>query len=97
MVDPPTSIVLLGSNRNRVGSIGRYRGRHNCLRRVGTQIGALVGIVTPFTTSIALPFSRRWVLRSLGPLNILISSSRSLEIVGVPNHLALQGREFLSS
>jgi hypothetical protein len=33
----------------------------------------------------------------LGPLNILTSSSRSLEIVGVLNHLALQSRESLSS
>jgi hypothetical protein len=60
-------------------------------------IGALVGIVTSFSTSIALPFSRRWVLSNLGPLNILISSSRSLEIVGALNHLALYGRESMSS
>jgi hypothetical protein len=34
---------------------------------------------------------------SLGPLNTLIPSSRSLEIVGELNHLTLWGREFLSS
>jgi hypothetical protein len=52
-------------------------------------IEALVGIVTSLSTSIALPFSRCWVLSRLGPLNILIFSSRSLEIVGALNHLAL--------
>jgi hypothetical protein len=61
------------------------------------RIGTLVGIVTSFTTNISLLFSRCWVLSSLDPLNILISSSRSLEIVGALNHLALQGREALSS
>jgi hypothetical protein len=53
MVDSLTSIVLLGSNKNRIGSIGRGR----CLRRVSMWIGALVGIVTSFSTSIALLFS----------------------------------------
>jgi hypothetical protein len=87
MVDSPTCIVLLSSDRNIVGSMGRCRCRRSCLRRVGAWIGALVGIVTSFSTSIALPFSRRCVLGSLGPLNILISSSKSLEIVGTLNHL----------
>jgi hypothetical protein len=36
IVDSPKSIILLGGNRNRVGSTGRHRGRHNCLRRAGT-------------------------------------------------------------
>jgi hypothetical protein len=57
MVDPPMSIILLGNNRNRVGSTGRLRSRDSCLRRAGTRIGALVGIVTSLSTSIALPFS----------------------------------------
>jgi hypothetical protein len=56
MVDSPTSIVTLGSNRNIVGSTGRCRNRHNCLRRAGTWIGALVGTVTTLPTSLALPF-----------------------------------------
>jgi hypothetical protein len=38
-----------------------------------------------------------WVLSSLGPLNILTSFSRSLEIVGALNDLMLQSRESLSS
>jgi hypothetical protein len=97
MVDCPMCIVLLGNNRNRVGSTCRSRCRHSYLRRVGTRIGALVGIVTSFTTSIALPFSRCWVLSILGPLNILISSNMNLEIVGVLNHLALHSIESLSS
>jgi hypothetical protein len=77
--------------------MGRCRCRCCCLRRAGARIGAPVGIVTFFSTSIALPFSRRWVLSSLGPLNILTFSSKSLKIVGALNHLALRGREPLSS
>jgi hypothetical protein len=36
MVDSPMSIILLGSNRNMVGSTAMYRGRHSYLRRAGT-------------------------------------------------------------
>jgi hypothetical protein len=57
MVDSPRSIVLLGSNRNIVGSTGRCKGRHRYLRRPGAQIGALVGIVTSLSISIALLFT----------------------------------------
>jgi hypothetical protein len=46
MIDLHANIVLLGSNRNIISSMGRCRGRHSCLRRASTQIGALVGIVT---------------------------------------------------
>jgi hypothetical protein len=35
MVDSPMSIVLLGSNKNKVGSMGGCRARHSCLRRAG--------------------------------------------------------------
>jgi hypothetical protein len=63
MVDSPTCIVLLGSNRNRVGKM------------------------TLLATGIALLFRLHWVLSSMSPLNILIHSSRSLEIVGVLNDL----------
>jgi hypothetical protein len=57
MVDPPMSIILLSSNRNSVDSMGRRKGRHSCLRRAGVQIGALVGIMTSLSTSIALSFT----------------------------------------
>jgi hypothetical protein len=97
MVDSPVSIVLLGSNRNRVDSMSWSRCRCSCLRRAAARIGALVGIVTTFSTSITLPFSRRWVLSRLGPLNILIPSCRGLEIVEALNHLMLWGRKSLSS
>jgi hypothetical protein len=50
-----------------------------------------------FSRSITLPFSLYWVLSYLGLLDILTSSSRGLEIVRVPNHLTLQGKESLSS
>jgi hypothetical protein len=75
MVDSPTSIVLIGSNRNRFGSMSRCRGRYNCLRRASVQIGALVGKVTSLPTSIALLFTLQWVSSSLSPLNTLIPSS----------------------
>jgi hypothetical protein len=97
MVDSSTSIVLLGSNRNRVGSTGRCR--CSCSSLIGTwaRIQASIGKMTILSTSIALSFSLHWVLRSQGPLNILTSTSRSLEIVWALNHLTLQGRESLSS
>jgi hypothetical protein len=95
MVDSPACIVLHGSNRNRVGSIGR--GRCRLLRRAGARIGALVGKMTLLTMSIALLFTLEWVLSCLGPVNILISSNKSLEIVGALNHMTLWGRESLSS
>jgi hypothetical protein len=95
MIDSPTSIVLLSGNMNRIISTGR--GRCRLLKRASAWFGALVGKMTFLTTTIALPFSQRWVLSSLGPMSILISSSRGLEIVGAFNHLMLWGRKSLSS
>jgi hypothetical protein len=50
MVDSRTNIVLLGGNRNRVGSTGG--GRCSCSRLISTsaRIGASVGIMSLFTT-----------------------------------------------
>jgi hypothetical protein len=45
-------------------------------------IGASVGIMSRFTIVEAPTISLWQVLSSLGPLNILTFSSRSLEIVG---------------
>jgi hypothetical protein len=84
MVDSPMYIVLFGSNRNKVGSTGRCRCRCSCLG-MSAWVGSLVGKMPLLTTGIALSFKLHWVLSSLGPLNILISSSRSLEIVGELN------------
>jgi hypothetical protein len=97
MVDSPMSIVLLGSNRNRVGSMGR--GRCSCRSLIGmwARIGASIGKMTFLSTCIALPFSLHWVLSSRGPRNILTFNSRSLEIVGALNYLMLRSRESLSS
>jgi hypothetical protein len=50
-----------------------------------------------FITIIAPMISLLRVLGSMGSLNTMIPSSRSLEIVGALNHLMLQGRESLSS
>jgi hypothetical protein len=97
MIDSPTCIVLLGSNRNRVGSTGRGRCSYSRLIDTSARIGALIGVMSLFTTVIAPTVSLLRVLGSLGSLNTLISSSRSLMVVGPLNHLMLRGRESLSS
>jgi hypothetical protein len=97
MVDSSSSIVLLGSNRNIGGYMGRGRCRCRWLKRASAWIRASVSKMTFLSIGIALPFSMHWVLGSLGPLNTLISSGRSLEIIGALNHLALWGRKSLSS
>jgi hypothetical protein len=97
MIDSPMGVVLLGSNRNRVGSTGR--GRYSCSGLIDTSawIGASIGVMSLFTTVIAPMISLLWVLGSLGSLSTLIPSSRSLKVVGALNHLTLWGRESLSS
>jgi hypothetical protein len=96
MIDSPTGIVLLGSNRNRVGSMDR--GRCSCSGLISTNawIGASIGIISLFNTVVAPTISLLWVMGSLGPLNTLIPSGKNLEIVGALNHLTLRGRESLS-
>jgi hypothetical protein len=96
MIDSSTSVVLLGSNRNRVGSTGRGRCSYSGLIGMSAQIEALVVIISLFTTVVAPMISLLRVFGSLGSLNTLIPSSRSLEIVGALNHLTLRGRESLS-
>jgi hypothetical protein len=97
MIDSPTGVVLLGSNRNRVGSTGRGRCSYSRLIDTSAQIGASIGVMSLFTTVIAPTVSLMRVFGSLGSLNTLISSSKSLEVVGALNHLTLRGRESLSS
>jgi hypothetical protein len=97
MIDSPTGIVLLGSNRNRVGSTGRGKCSYSRLINKSAWIGALIGVMSLFTIVIAPTVSLLRVLDSLGSLNTLIPSSRSLEVVGALNHLTLCGRESLSS
>jgi hypothetical protein len=96
MVDSPTSIVLLGSNRNIVGSTGRGRCSGSNLISMGARIGASAGIMSIVSTVVAPMISLQRVLDSWGPLNTLIPSSRSLEIVGALNQLTLCGRKSLS-
>jgi hypothetical protein len=97
MIDSPTGVVLLGSNRNIVGSTGRGRCSYSRLIDTSARIGPLIGIMSLFTTVISPTISLLRVLHSLGSLNTLIPSSRGLEVVGVMNHLTLRGRESLSS
>jgi hypothetical protein len=97
MIDSPTGVVLLGSNRNRVGSMGRDRCSCSGLISMSAWIGASVGVMSLFTTVVSPTISMLRVLSSLGPLNTMISSSGSVEIVGALNHLMLWGRESLSS
>jgi hypothetical protein len=97
MIDSPTGVVLLGSNRNRVGSMGRGRCSYSRLIDTSAWIGASIGVMSLFTTAIAPTVSLLRVLGSLGSLNTLIPSNRSLEVVRALNHLTLWGRESLSS
>jgi hypothetical protein len=97
MIDSPTGVVMLGSNRNRVGSMGRGRCSYSRLTDTSARIGASIDIMSLFTTAIAPTVSLLRVLGSLGPLNTLILSSRGLEAVAVLNHLTLRGRKSLSS
>jgi hypothetical protein len=97
MIDSPTGVVLLGSNRNGVGSMGRGRCSYSKLIDTSAWIGASIGVMSLFTIIIAPTISLLRVLGSLGSLNTLIPSSRSLEVVGALNHLTLRGRESLSS
>jgi hypothetical protein len=97
MVDSPTSIVLLGSNRNRVGSTSGGRCSSSSLIGTGVWIGASVGVMTLVSIVVASTISLQRVLGSLGPLNTLILSSRSLELVGALNQLILWGGKSLSS
>jgi hypothetical protein len=97
MIDSPMGVVLLGSNRNRVGSSGRGRCSYSSLIDTSVRIGASIGIMSMFTTAIAPTVSLLRVLGSLGSQNTLIPSNRSLEVVGVLNYLTLWGRESLSS
>jgi hypothetical protein len=97
MIYSPTGVVLLGSNKNRVGSAGR--GRCSCSRLISmsVRIGASVGVMSLFSIVVAPMISLQRVLGNLGPLNTLIPNSKSLKIVGALNHLMLWGRESLSS
>jgi hypothetical protein len=96
-IDSPTGVVLLGSNRNRVGSTGRGRCSSSRLIDTSARIGASIGVMSLFITVIAPTISLLRVLGSLSSLNTLIPSSRSLEVVVALNHLTLWGRESLSS
>jgi hypothetical protein len=97
MIDSPIGIVLLGSNRNKVGSTSRGKCSYSRLINMSARIGASIGVMSLFTIVATPTISLLWVLGSLGSLNTLISSSRSLEVVGALNHLTLRGRESLSS
>jgi hypothetical protein len=90
MIDSLTGVVLLGSNRNRVGSTGRGRCSYSRLIDTSAWIGASIGVISLFTTVIAPTISLLRVLGNLGHLNTLIPSNRSLEIVGALNHLMLR-------
>jgi hypothetical protein len=97
MIDSTTGVVLLGSNMNIVGSTGRGKCSYSRLIDTSAWIGASIGVMSLFTIVIAPTVSLLRVLGSLGSLNTLIPSSRSLEVIGVLNHLTLWDRESLSS
>jgi hypothetical protein len=47
MIDSPTGIVLLGSNRNRVASMDRGRCSYCRLTDMSAPIGASIGVILP--------------------------------------------------
>jgi hypothetical protein len=61
IVDLPTNIVLLGSNRNRIGSMGRARCTSSGLISTGVRIGASVSEMTLLPISKTPPFSLQHV------------------------------------
>jgi hypothetical protein len=75
MVDSPTSIVLLSSYRNRVGSTSGDRCSSSSRISTGAWIGASVGIMPLSSIVVAPMISLQWVLGSLDPLNILIPTA----------------------
>jgi hypothetical protein len=91
MIDSPMGVVLLGSDRNRVGSTGRGRCSYSWLTNTSAWIGASISVMSLFTTVIAPTVSLLRVLGSMGSLNTLIPSSRSLEVIRELNHLTLRG------
>jgi hypothetical protein len=91
------SIILLGSNQNRVGSTSGGGRSSSSLIGTGARIGASVGIMSLVSIVVAPMICLQWALGSLGPLNALLSSAKSLEIVGALNHLTLQGGKSMSS
>jgi hypothetical protein len=97
MIDSPKGVVLLGSDRNRVGSTDRGMCSYSRLTDTSAWIGASIGVKSLFAIAIAPTVSLLRVLGSLDSLNILIPSNKSLEVLGVLNHLTLWGRESLSS
>jgi hypothetical protein len=97
MIDSPTGVVLLGSNRNRVGCTGRGRCSYSRPIDTSARIGASIGVMPLFTIAITPTVSLLRVLGSLGSLNTLIPSNMSLEVVGALNHLTLRGRVSLSN
>jgi hypothetical protein len=76
MIDSPTGLVLLGSNRNRVGSTGRGKCSYIRLIDMSAWIGASIGVMSLFTIVIAPTISLLQVLGSLDSLNTLMLQSR---------------------
>jgi hypothetical protein len=97
MIDSSSIVVLLGDNRNEVGTTGRDWCSYIWLIIMRARVLTSVRKMTFLSTSEAPPISLQWVLDGLVPLSIMISSSRGLEVVGTLNHLTLRGRTFLSS
>jgi hypothetical protein len=53
LIDSPLGVVLFGSNRNRVGSIGKGRCSYSRLIDMSARIGASIAVMFLFTTVIA--------------------------------------------
>jgi hypothetical protein len=53
MIDSATGVVLLGSNRNKVGSTGRGRCSYSRLTDTSVLVGASIGVMSLITIVIA--------------------------------------------
>jgi hypothetical protein len=84
MVDSPMSIVLLGSNKNRVGSTSGGRCSSSSLIGMGARIGASVSVMSLVSIVVAPTICLQWVLDSLGDEDINTSTTiiPSIEIIG---------------
>jgi hypothetical protein len=91
MIDSSSSVVLLGGNRNGVGSISRDGCSCSWLIRARARVGASVSKMTFLSIGETPPICLQWVIGSLHPLSILISSSSGPEVVGGIESLGVAG------
>jgi hypothetical protein len=62
MIDSPIGVVLLGSNMNKISSMGRGKCSYSRLIDMSARIGASIGVMSLFTTEhLRSACCRSWV------------------------------------